>query len=77
MIAEEIGSFFAVLVVAVCAAGGIGALYALGLRFWLGETQSDGDASGAPARRAGAIACFAACICIVLFALWLMIPAFH
>ena len=27
--------------------------------------------------KAGAIACYVACVAIVLFALWLMIPVFH
>lgn len=83
MIAQEIGSFFIVLAVAVCVAGGIGLLYAVGLRLWLGGTVArGGEASGCPAgptpgRRVGAIACFAACVLIVLFALWLMIPVFY
>lgn len=90
MIAQEIGSFFIVLAVAVCVAGAIGALYATGLRLWMGGVHagSSGAGTAAPAtsgqagqsmtpRRIGAIACFAACVAIVLVALWLMIPMFH
>ncbi|MBS5450675.1 MAG: hypothetical protein KHY83_00790 [Coriobacteriia bacterium] len=71
MVAEEIGSFVLVLVVAVCVAGAISALYATGLRLW----GAGGGEAGA--NRPVAIACFAGCVVIVLFALWLMIPAFH
>ena len=75
MIEKEIVNFVMVLVVAVCVAGSIATLYASGLRLWAaGET--DTQAAHLTSRILSAI-CFAACVAIVLFALWLMIPSFH
>ncbi len=75
MIGHEIMNFVTVLVAAVCVAGSIAVLYASGLRLWAaGET--DTQAAHLTSRILSAI-CFAACVAIVLFALWLMIPAFH
>lgn len=73
---EEVSSFFAVLVVAVGVAGVIGSLYATGLRLWAqGEVDTSGNAH--LMTRLGSVVCFVACVAIVLFALWLMIPLFH
>lgn len=89
MLIQEAISFATVLLVAVCIAGAVSVLYAFGLRFW---SRASVDAltighlhaaeGGAHDRvhvitRLAAALCFAACAAIVLFALWLMIPAFH
>lgn len=76
MLVEEITSFVLVLVVTVGVAGVISSLYAVGLRLWAqGAVDAEGG-SGLITRLFSAV-CFAACIVIVLFALWLMIPIFH
>lgn len=72
LIMQEITGFVTVLLTAVIVAAGIATLYSVGLRLW--ERGGDG---GAIAVRAVSVVCFAACIAIVLFALWLIIPAFH
>lgn len=76
MVGEEIVSFLTVLVTAVVIAGSISSLYAMGLRLW---SQSAVDAKGNAhlMTRLGSVICFAACVIIVLYALWLMIPVFH
>ena len=75
MIMSEVVNFATVLVVAVCVAGSIAALYASGLRLWAaGDT--DTQAAHLTSRIWSAV-CFAACVAIVLFALGLMSPAFH
>ena len=75
MIIKEVASFVAVLVVAVGIASAIGTLYASGLRLWAsGETDTQSEH---PSRRVMSAVCFAACVAIMLFALWLMIPVFH
>lgn len=76
MLTQENVSFITVLVVAVCVACSISVLYASGLRLW---ARADGDV-GRELRlmtRLASAACFAACVAIVLFALWLMIPMLH
>lgn len=85
---QEAVSFATVLVVAVSIAGIVSPLYAFGLRFW-SQASTDALTLGhlhaakeSPAHvhvitRLAAAVCFAACVAIVLFALWLMIPAFH
>jgi hypothetical protein len=76
MIATEITSFITVLVVAVCVASAVSVLYASGLRLWAdGTLDSQGNAH--LGHRVGSVVCFTACVAIVLFALWLMIPFFH
>lgn len=76
LVLQEVASFVTVLVVAICVAGAISALYATGLRLWAsGEVDAQGDAH--LMARLGSVVCFAACIAIVLFALWLMVPIFH
>lgn len=76
MIEQEIMSFATVLVVAIGVACVISTLYALGLRLWArGAVEAEGGAHMLP--RLCSCVCFAACIAIVLFALWLMIPLFH
>jgi len=74
---EEVISFLTVLIVAVVIAGGIGTLYATGLRFWARSAAAEQEGHGFMGSRFASVACFAACILIVLFALWLMIPIFH
>lgn len=69
-------NFLLVLVVAVGIAGGIGTLYASGLRLWAaGIVDDKGNARLMP--RIGSVICFGACVVIVLFALYLIIPFFH
>lgn len=76
MIAQEIVNFITVLVAAVLISSTIGALYASGLRLWIaGKADSEGNAH--VLHRIGSVVCFAGCVFIVLFALWLMIPFFH
>ena len=85
MMLQEIISFVTVLVVAICIASAVSVLYAFGLRLLsrASESASSGVAIGlhrAPAHiftRLAAAMCFALCAAIVIFALWLMIPAFH
>lgn len=76
MIMHEIANFIIVLASAVGISSLIGALYASGLRLWAaGTLDTDGDAH--LLHRIGSVVCFSACVFVVLFALWLMIPAFH
>ena len=76
MITTEITSFVTVLVVAVCVASTISVLYASGLRLWAdGRVDAQGNAH--LLHRVVSVLCFTACVAIVLFALWLMIPLFH
>lgn len=72
LIMQEATGFATVLLTAVIVAGLIATLYALGLRLW--EKAAEG---GVAVARVGAVACFATCVAVVLFALWLMIPIFH
>ena len=76
MIASELINFATVLAVAVGVACAISVLYASGLRLW---PAGDVDAQGTPhlLHRVVSVVCFTACVAIVLFALWLMIPLFH
>ena len=75
MIASELINFETVLAVAVGVACAISVLYASGLRLW---AAGDVDAQGAHLlHRVVSVVCFTACVAIVLFALWLMIPMFH
>lgn len=65
-----------VLVVAVGVAATVSTLYATALRLWaVGEVDSRGNAN--LLARTGSVLCFSACVAIVLFALWLMIPQCH
>ena len=74
---QEIMNFATVLVVAVAVASSVGALYANGLRLWaLADADSTEGASAIGHRTTSAL-CFASCVAIVLFALWLMVPVFH
>ena len=83
---QELVSFAIVLVVAVCVAGTVSVLYACGLQLLQPQTadgargadtaDSAGTANARSAgtlRRAGAVACFAACVAIVLVALYLIV----
>lgn len=73
---QEALNFLLVLVVAVAIAGSIGTLYASGLRLWAkGTIDAQGHAELLP--RIGSVICFGACVIIVLFALYLIIPIFH
>lgn len=73
----EITSFVTVLVVAILVAGTVSALYANGLRLWARGEEACELGSSTIAYRTASAACFATCVVIVLFALWLMIPLFH
>lgn len=76
MVLQEVFNFFIVLACAVGIACVIGTLYAFGLRLWArGSAETEGGAH--VVFRIGSALCFALCVAIVLFALWLMIPAFH
>lgn len=76
MITTELTSFATVLTVAVCVACAISVLYASGLRLWAaGSVDAQGNAH--ILHRVVSVICFTACVAIVLFALWLMIPMFH
>lgn len=73
---DQAMNFLLVLGVAVAIAGAIGTLYASGLRLWAkGTVDHQGNAQLTP--RIGSVICFGACVVIVLFALYLVIPAFH
>lgn len=74
---QEVINFLTVLVVAVVIAGGIGTMYATGLRLWARSATAEQEGQGYMGSRIGSVACFVACIVVVLFALWLMIPMFH
>lgn len=69
-------NLFIVLVCAVGIAGSLAALYANGVRL-LAAASVDAEGIRHMKSRVGAAFCFAVCIAIVLFALWLIIPAFH
>ena len=73
---EEVISFLTVLIVAVVIAG-IGTMYATGLRLWARSTAAEQEGHGFMGARIASVACFVACVVVVLFALWLMIPLFH
>lgn len=77
MVLQEVTSFILVLVVAICVASVISALYATGLLLWARGAVVDNKGGAHVTTRLGAVVCFAACVAIVLFALWLMIPLFH
>ena len=72
LIMQEVTGFATVLITAVVVAAAIATLYSCGLRLW-----EKGVNGGSAAVRAISLVCFAACVAIVLFALWLMIPIFH
>lgn len=76
MISSEITSFATVLLVAVCVASAVSVLYASGLRLWAAGTL-DAQGNAHLGHRVCSVVCFIACVAIVLFALWLMIPLFH
>lgn len=77
MFESEVLNFIAVLACAVCIAGGIGALYSAGLRLWAAGAPLDNSGNAHILTRVCSVVCFTACVCIVLFALWLMVPVFH
>jgi hypothetical protein len=72
----EFMNFVLVLATAVTVAGTISSLYAMGLRLW-GTGALDDRGNVNITARVGSVLCFSACVSIVLFALWLMIPLFH
>ena len=73
---SEILNFVIVLVVAVCVSGTISVLYASGLRLWANSVV-DRKGNAHLMTCLASVMCFAACVVIVLFALWLMVPLFH
>lgn len=76
MITTELVNFATVLATAVGVACVISLLYASGLRLWAaGALDAQGNAH--LLHRVVSVICFTACVAIVLFALWLMIPMFH
>ena len=77
MIGQEITSFVLVLVTAVVVASVISTLYATGIRMWSGVEVAGSNGTQVSKHKAAGIVCFALCVAIVLFALWLMIPMFH
>ena len=74
---EEVMNFIIVLVVAVVIASGISVMYASGLRLWARSAAAESRGDGYLGTRVASVACFVACVVVVLFALWLMIPVFH
>lgn len=73
----EVFSFLTVLVVTVVVACSISILYATGLRLWAKSSGVDTSGQAPIMTRLFSVICFALCVIIVLFALWLMIPQFH
>ena len=74
---QEAINFVTVLAVAVAVAGSVSALYANGLRLWARADEDAGTSGSTIVHRTSSAVCFALCVAIVLFALWLMIPVFH
>lgn len=75
---EQVMNFVIVLAVAVGIAGGISVMYASGLRLWAKGAVADSQDGGPHLMlRIASVICFCACVVVVLFALWLMIPLFH
>ena len=74
---EEVFNFLTVLIVAVVIASGIGTMYASGLRLWARSAAAESKGQGYMGSRVASVACFVACVVVILFALWLMIPIFH
>lgn len=76
---SEVMNFVIVLVVAIGVAAVISSLYATGLRLWARGVTPEGEVENGShlGARIGSCICFALCVFIVLFALWLMIPLFH
>lgn len=77
MLEQEIASFVTVLVVAVGIASLVSVLYATGLRFWAAGQSAVESGGSHVAHRTVSCICFTACVAVILFALWLMIPIFH
>lgn len=73
---QEALSFITVLLVAVGIASVVSVLYAMGLRLWA-SSAVDAEGNAHLMERLGSVMCFTGCVVIVLFALWLMIPALH
>lgn len=73
----EVLNFVTVLLVAVVVASSISVLYATGLRLWAKSCVVDVHGRESITNRLFSVVCFALCVVIVLFALWLMIPQFH
>ena len=49
----------------------------MGLNLWARGSVLDSRGNARIMLRAGSVVCFIACVAIVLFALWLMVPLFH
>ncbi len=68
------GSFLLVALAALVAAAALVSLYASGLRLM---SWSHSGSSLVRTKRVGAIACFVACGALVLFGIYLIVPALH
>jgi hypothetical protein len=68
------GAFGLVALVSLVAAAALVTLYAAGLRLM---TWSHAGSSLPRTKRVGAIVCFAACGVLVLFGIYLIVPALH
>lgn len=75
---KELIDFAMVMATALGITASIGVMYAGGLRLWAAGSLAEvrGNVNHIAIRVASA-ACFGACVVVVLFALWLMIPVFH
>jgi hypothetical protein len=68
------GSFGAVALVSLVAASSLVALYAAGLRLL---AWSHSGASLTRTKRLGAVVCFVACAALVVYGIYLIVPALH
>jgi hypothetical protein len=71
----QVANFFLVLAVATGIACGVGFLFASGLRLLVGDEGRQNQVGSA--RKALAYLCFAGCVAVVVYALYLIIPVFH
>lgn len=74
---QEVMNFVTVLVVAMGIASCIGVMYASGLRLWAKGAVAQEKGGSYLTARICSVICFTACVVVVLFALWLIIPYFH
>ncbi|MDU6010870.1 MAG: hypothetical protein E6Y86_02325 [Slackia sp.] len=72
----DVVSLVQTLVVVVAVSATLSMLYSFGIRLW-SQGLLDAEGNAHLMHRIGAVLCFMGCVAIVLFALWVMIPAFH